>query len=173
MFMHGFTSVQPLRGEGDDIYGYRHLQHEDKSKVRQHTALALIALEACALAADMNIPFILENPAMRKTGPSIFKLREYMKFLTRPSVQLVYMDQRMTGAPTKKPTHLLTNVDTVAFRCTRQARWWVVPRCSEWSWGPPILAGRQLGTPAESGTRQCTQELDMGSIRDQASSYIY
>ena len=127
--------------------------------MRIGTCLAYRGLEACEIMHDQHKPFWFETPKRRPGKPSLFKLPRAIAVAGRDGVTIVAFVQCPLGAPTTKPTELLSyllHTDPLPKDRTHQPRWWATPWSGEALFGPhPVLKGRQLMIPWDIGVQVC------------------
>ena len=148
----------PLRGaEGRALYGIPDLSPEDRIKVKTDTLLAIRCAIICMALHRLGRPFVLENPAPRKSMPSLFNLDEYVKLAALPGVRFTVFVQCPTGSYSSKSAGILHYIVEAPRRwfpaaCPHEKQWFRFEDGS-WHWGshPPLL-GKQLAVPADVWT---------------------
>jgi len=152
------TGPLPLRSEtAPGIYGLKTNTPDETAQVREHTLLALRAVEAAQILLDLPSPsgspwpWTLETPARHAGSPSVHKLPEVMKLATDPRVEIVHRVQCHAGARTAKPTELLgtMHLPDTAEKCEHTFKAWRIPWSGQKLWQPhPPLRGTQWAIPA-------------------------
>ena len=144
---------RPLRGEfPPELFGLADLTPDELTEVRLGTLLASRMAEACEAAYDLGDPMWAETPAQRDGKPSVFKLPRFVTLRGKEGVSTETKVQCHDGAPTSKPTDLITFLFTIAMaaECTHEPRWWRQPWSGKWKWGAhPPLRGKEWMIPAE------------------------
>ena len=146
----GEPGPQPLRGPvGSDRYGLRHLQPEDKEKVKLGTLLAVRAVEATKAMSQQRKPTVLEQPKWIDDGVhvSMYNLDEFGTLKDSPDFEFRDLVQCEYGAPTTKPATLLLGCmekPELYEVCTHERRWWKRPSTGECHFAPhPPLRGKE------------------------------
>ena len=144
---------RPLRGHaGRDRYGFKNLFPDEQEKVRLGTLLAVRAADICRRFADLDLPWLAENPPQSEGKPSLFGLDEWVQLIAQASAQRTLVAQCMFGADHGKPTELQgdTTIAQAPSTCTHQPQWWRLPPSGRWIWGAHApLFGRVLAVPAD------------------------
>ena len=108
------SGPRPLRSS-THLWGFPWLSGPRKSKLEDANALMRITLDALVLAADLNIPFILEHPEdlgryhTGDTPASIWRLPEVFDLAIKADATRWALHQRSYGTPYAKPTGILAS----------------------------------------------------------------
>jgi hypothetical protein len=140
---------RPLRGiSPTDIYGFRNLDVKSAERVRMGTLLAIRSAEIVKRAIQLNIPWLLEQPAPHEHRPHMFKLPEFRELVNH---NITHLDQCMVGCEFSKPTVLLGCVGvSCAAKCNHTKRWFREVPSGKWRFSAhPPLRGKLKAVPAE------------------------
>ena len=140
---------RPLRGVSPtEIYGLRNLDPQSSEKVRLGTLLAIRSAEIINKAIQLDIPWLLEQPAPHEHRPHMFVLPEFSDIKTYP---ITHLDQCMVGCEFSKPTVLLGTVG-VSFgaKCDHPKKWFRETPSGKYRFSAhPPLRGKLKAVPTE------------------------
>ena len=167
---------RPLRGPwGKDLYGYSHLLPDEKEQVRIGTMLALRALVVFELAIDLDIPAVHEHPLEEQDGVSIYHFEAWQRLLSKSGVNRYDIVQCELGAPSVKPTTLVTwkvVLSSLPQCCTCPKMWLWDEFTQQWLWRAhlPLRGWREDGVfrtkAASAYPRRMNEVLALGILQE-------
>ena len=167
---------RPLRGPwGKDLYGYSYLLPDEKEQVRIGTMLALRALVVFELAIDLDIPAVHEHPLEKQDGVSIYHFEAWQRLLSKSGVNRYDIVQSELGAPSVKPTTLVTwkvVLSSLPQCCTHPKMWLWDEFTQQWLWRAhlPLRDWREDGVfrtkAASAYPRRMNEVLALGILQE-------
>ena len=153
----GLAGGPPLvRGRGRALYGFRKLTGKLKTQVDGDTLIADRVAHAARLMHGMGRPFLIEQPAVRKGIPHMFRMRTYRALRRLPGVRMRTFVQCPFGSSSEKRTSVLyfgLALPTWRFRpvCPHRPRWFRFTDTGEWAWKRhEVLLGKRRMVAAGS-----------------------